>query len=115
MARETRILRISRPDVERLERLCTSPDPSLERDSIVFDRSVPFGDDRTAYIQVISSKEPTEQPCWTQAVLFQRGVTDEYLELACTPPGTAVLGEYCMHLVHTDYVIDVVLDRNEDD
>ena len=115
MARETRILRISRPDVERLERLCTSPDPSLERDSIVFDRSVPFGDDRTAYIQVISSKEPTEQPCWTQAVLFQRGVADEYLELACTPPGTAVLGEYCMRLVHTDYVIDVVLDRNEDD
>lgn len=114
MAREIRILRLSRSDVARLERLCSQPDADLARDSIVCDYCVPFSEERTAYVQIISSDDPNKQPCWTQAVLFQQGIEDELFELACTPPGEAILGEYCMYLKDSEYTIDVVMD-NEDE
>ena len=114
MAREIRILRLGREEAARLERLCSSTDPELERDAVIFDRGITFSHDRTGCIQVISSANPGKQPCWTQAVLFQQGVADEYLELACTPPGDTVLGEYCMHLKDMEYMIDVVLDNDEE-
>ena len=114
MTREIRILRLGRDEAARLERLCAAPDPDLARDQIVFDRDVPFSEDRTACIQVISSSDPGKKACWTQAVLFQHGVADEFLELACTPPGDTVLGEYCMYLKDDEYTIDVVLDNNEE-
>ena len=114
MAREIRILRLGREEAARLERLCSSVDPDLDSDEVIFDRDVSFGEDRTACIQVISSNDPGKQPCWTQAVLFQHGVAGEYLELACTPPGDTVLGEYSVYLKDMEYTIDVVLDNNEE-
>ena len=114
MAREIRILRLTTDEVARLERLCSAPDPDVEQDAIVFDRSVSFSSDCVGYVQVISSVQPEKHPCWTQAVLFQQGVADELLELACTPPGDVVLGEYNMYLGKREYTIDVVIDKNEE-
>ena len=114
MARETQILRLTVDEVARLERLCTTPDPDVANDAVVFDRSVSFSSDCVGYVQVISSARPDKKPCWTQAVLFQQGVSDELLELVCTPPGDTVLGEYNMRIGNREYTIDVVLDRNEE-
>ena len=114
MTRETQILRLTADEVARLERLCTAPDPDVENNAVVFDRSVSFSSNCVGYVQVISSAHPGKKPCWTQAVLFQQGVSDELLELVCTPPGDTVLGEYNMHLGDREYTIDVVLDKNEE-
>lgn len=115
MEREIRILKISRLDSGRMARLCDLPDPTLERDTIVFDCKVPFDNERIAYVQVISSKDPAKEPCWTQAVLLQQSAANAHLELACTAPGNAFLGEYRLHSNHKDYVIDVILDNHEED
>ena len=114
MAREIRIIRLSPMEVARLERLCSYPDPDIKSDAIIFDHSVSFNEDRVAYIQVISGLHPEKQPCWTQAVLFQDGIADELLELACTPPGDTILGEYNMYIGDAEYTVDVVIDKNEE-
>ena len=114
MTREIRILRLTADEVARLERLCATPDPDVENDVVVFDRSVSFSSNCVGYVQVISSVNSEKKPCWTQAVLFQQGVSDELLELACTPPGDTVLGEYNMYLGDREYTIDVVIDKNEE-
>lgn len=113
MTREIRILRLTTDEVARLERLCATPDPDVENDAVIFDRGVSFGSNCVGYVQVISSAHPEKKPCWTQAVLFQQAM-GELLELACTPPGDAVLGEYNMQLGDREYTIDVVIDKNEE-
>ncbi len=114
MARNVRIIQIEPTDVSRLERLCTLPDPELTPDSIIFERSTDFDEDRTISVQVISSKKPAKEPCWTQAVLFQKGIANELIELACTPPGSAAMGEYRMQVGGDEYTVDVVVDKNVD-
>ena len=114
MTRNIRIIQLCPAETNRLERLCSRPDPDLESDAVIFSRGVEFDEDRIAYVQVISDRNPQKKPCCTQAVLFQRGVTDELIELACTPPGTTVLGEYNMRLGDSEYMIDVIVDKNEE-
>lgn len=84
-----------------MERIVQNPDSSVKGDGIEFDKEVVFENGMRMAIQVCSSGNPTEEPCWTQGVLFESDGT----ELGCTDVGESFLGEYHIADGDNEYVV----------
>ena len=84
---------------EQVNNLLGNPDSDTGRGEVIFDREVVFSDGNRMAVQVVASNEPSEEPCWSQGVLFD----SKGNELGCTDVGESLLGEFIVN----DYVTNV--------
>jgi hypothetical protein len=99
----TKTLRLPEDELTRLDKLCEEPDDDVPKDCAIFDKEVAFPDNKRVAIQVVSSTQPREEPCWTQGVLF----SPEGHELGCTDVGETLSGEYILSDSGIDYTVVV--------
>ena len=114
MGRQIKIAKVPLLEVSRLQRLCSQPDSALAPNSLVYNVEVLFDDGRLGCVQVTASNDPATTPCISCAAIFEDVEGAGLLELACTRPGNALLGEYSVNCGGAQYVIDVIKDRNDE-
>lgn len=86
-----------------LESWCMEPPTDCGKGEVLFDQEVVFGDGNRMAIQAIASLEPSNEPIWTQGVLFAANGE----EIGFTEPSDSFWGEYQVD----DYVVDVHAER----
>lgn len=86
-----------------MERIVQYPDSSVKGDGVEFDEEVVFDNGVRMAIQVCASGNPSEEPCWTQGVLFASDGT----ELGCTDVGESFMGEYHIDDGDDEYIVTV--------
>jgi hypothetical protein len=74
----------------KLENWCVHPPSDCGKGEVLFDEEVQFEDGYRMAIQAIASLDPSNEPIWTQGVLF----TPEGTEVGCTDVGEGFWEEY---------------------
>ena len=96
-------MQLTQEEAERYRQLCSSPDASVGRGEVIFDREHKFTNGLRMAIQVIGSAEPEDEPCWTQGVLYDIDGS----ELGCTDVGESLLGDFTVEHNGTEYTVTV--------
>ena len=82
-----------------IDRLCHEPEKeplAHKGGSVIFDDEVHFLDKHFMVIQVVASNNPSEEPAWTQGILFN----EQGRECGMTPPCEEFLGGYQVDNYH---------------
>ena len=75
---------------DQLEKWCDEPPTDVGKGECLFDKEVTFSDGTRMAIQAVASLSPSDEPIWTQGVLFGA----EGTELGTTDVGESFYGEY---------------------
>ena len=87
------VMTVDGSTAKELEDVCQEPEKEPlvhKRGSVIFDEEVHFLDKHFMVIQVVASNNPSEEPAWTQGILFN----EQGREAGMTEPGEEFLGEY---------------------
>lgn len=77
----TKTLLVSQQQGDAIERWCRVPPTDCHKGEVIFDEEVKFEDGMRLAVQAVCSLEASDEPLWTQAVLF----TSEGNEVGFTP------------------------------
>jgi hypothetical protein len=87
------VMTVDDSTAKEIDRLCHEPEKDWEQlkgGSVIFDKEVHFMDKHFMVIQVVASNNPSEEPAWTQGILFN----EQGRECGMTPPCQVFLGGY---------------------
>lgn len=102
------VLSVPKHTADSLEACCQTPHSDVKKYSTEFDEEVEFANGLRMAVQVCGPGDPSEEPCWTQGVLFDK----EGNELGTTDCGESFLGEYCVSYNGDDYLCVVSPENN---
>lgn len=99
----TQTLKVDNSLANSLTELCNKPFNDFAPLDILFDEEIEFDDNHSMAIQVQTSSQPSEVPCFVKGVLFFDGD-----EIGSTDITNSLLGQYSINYAGNEFVVNVV-------
>lgn len=99
----TQTLKVDNSLANTLTELCNKPFSDFSPLDILFDEEIEFDENHTMAIQVQTSDQPSEVPCFAKGVLYFDGD-----EIGATNTFHKLLGQYTINYAGNEFVVNVV-------